>query len=257
MYKFTLKKQEIDNRDYLSKTSKLNITKSLVELKMPTIYDQKNLGSCVSNAIALCVNYWLKISPSRLYIYWNGRAVGKHDMYQDTGLNVRDGCKSIAKFFITDEKNWIYDTKQFDIIPPLTAYNKTINLSDMSYTSVTQDLNSIKQYLINSCPIIFGIAIYSSFVSNNSNTTGIILMPDISKETLLGYHCVVIVGFDDTKQQFKVANSWGTSWGQKGYFYLPYAYVTNINLAFDFWCIKFNRFNSSKINKTSLLLLRH
>ena len=59
MYKFTLKKQEIDNRDYLSKTSKLNITKSLVELKMPTIYDQKNLGSCVSNAIALCVNYYV------------------------------------------------------------------------------------------------------------------------------------------------------------------------------------------------------
>jgi C1A family cysteine protease len=56
---------------------------------------------------------------------------------------------------------------------------------------------------------------------------------------------------------FKVANSWGTNWGQKGYFYLPYSYVTNPDLSFDFWCIKFNRFsNKGKITKTSLLLLR-
>ena len=253
MYKFILKKQKIDERDYKSTLKAQPISKSFVELKMPTIYDQKDLGSCVSNAIALCVNYWLKISPSRLFIYWNARAIGKYEMYQDTGLCVRDGCKSVAKFFVTDEKNWAYDTTQFDIIPPLTAYNKVISLSDMSYTSVPQNLNSIKQYLINGNPIIFGIAVYSSFMNN----TGIIPMPDVSSETLLGYHCVVIVGFDDSKLMFKVANSWGTNWGQKGYFYLPYAYVTNINLAFDFWCINFNRFNSkNKINKSTLLLLK-
>lgn len=253
MYKFTLQKQKVDTRDFKS-TLHGTVTKSLVELKMPTIYDQKDLGSCVSNAIALCVNYWLKISPSRLFIYWNGRAIGKYDMYQDNGLSVRDGCKSIAKFFVTDEKNWAYDTTQFDTIPPLTAYNKVINLSDMSYTSVPQDLNSIKQYLINGYPLVFGIAVYLSFISNNN---GVIPMPNVSSETLLGYHCVLIVGFDDSKLMFKVANSWGTNWGQKGYFYLPYSYVTNPDLSFDFWCIKFNRFNNkNKINKASLLLLR-
>ncbi len=253
MYKFKLTKQKIDERDYQS-TLKASINKSFVELKMPIIYDQKDLGSCVSNAVALCVNYWLKISPSRLFIYWNARAIGKYEMYQDTGLSVRDGCKSIAKFFVTDEKNWAYDISKFDTIPPLTAYNKVINLSDMSYTSVPQDLNSIKQYLINGYPLVFGIAVYSSFVSSN---TGIIPMPNVNTETLLGYHCVLIVGFDDSKLMFKVANSWGTNWGQKGYFYLPYSYVTNVDLSFDFWCIKFNRFNSkNKISKSSLLLLK-
>ena len=253
MYKFTLTKQKVDERDFKS-TLKVAITKSAVELKMPTIYDQKDLGSCVSNAIGLCLNYWLKINSSRLFIYWNARAIGKYDMYQDTGLTVRDGCKSVSKFFVTDEKNWVYDISKFDMIPPLTAYNKVINLSDMSYTSVPQDLNSIKQYLINSCPIVFGIAVYSSFMGNNN---GMIPMPDVSTESLLGYHCVLIVGFDDSKLMFKVANSWGTNWGQKGYCYLPYAYVTNGNLSFDFWCIKFNRFNNKpKISKTNLLLLR-
>jgi C1A family cysteine protease len=33
---------------------------------------------------------------------------------------------------------------------------------------------------------------------------------------------------------FLCANSWGNSWGAKGYFYLPYKYVTDSTLASDF-----------------------
>ena len=46
------------------------------------------------------------------------------------------------------------------------------------------------------------------------------------------------IGYDDTKQCLIVRNSWGPSWGDKGYFYLPYAYVQNPNLAEDFWVVK-------------------
>ena len=46
------------------------------------------------------------------------------------------------------------------------------------------------------------------------------------------------VGYDDAKQWFIVRNSWGTGWGMKGYFTLPYAYVTDDNLASDFWTIR-------------------
>ena len=49
---------------------------------------------------------------------------------------------------------------------------------------------------------------------------------------------VVGVGYDDAKQWFIVRNSWGNQWGLKGYFTLPYAYVTDENLASDFWTIR-------------------
>jgi C1A family cysteine protease len=58
-----------------------------------------------------------------------------------------------------------------------------------------------------------------------------------AKEKLLGGHAVMAVGYNDITQRFIVRNSWGIDWGKKGYFTIPYAYLTNRNLADDFWCI--------------------
>ena len=54
----------------------------------------------------------------------------------------------------------------------------------------------------------------------------------------MGGHAVLAVGYDDKKQQFIVRNSWGEGWGQKGYFTMPYAYLTQASLASDFWTIR-------------------
>ena len=49
---------------------------------------------------------------------------------------------------------------------------------------------------------------------------------------------VVAVGYEDSKQWFIVRNSWGTGWGMKGYFTMPYAYLLSSGLAQDFWTIR-------------------
>ncbi|TAH06049.1 MAG: T9SS C-terminal target domain-containing protein [Sphingobacteriia bacterium] len=42
-----------------------------------------------------------------------------------------------------------------------------------------------------------------------------------------GRHATCIVGFDDVRQQLKIQNSWGASWGDNGYYWVPYSFVLN------------------------------
>ena len=52
-----------------------------------------------------------------------------------------------------------------------------------------------------------------------------------------GGHAVVFTGYDDVKKLLQFQNSWGESWGDNGYGYLPYAYVDK-GYADDFWTIR-------------------
>ena len=49
----------------------------------------------------------------------------------------------------------------------------------------------------------------------------------VSGAKLLGGHATPIVGYDDSQAggagAFLVMNSWGTSWGNSGFFWMPYS----------------------------------
>jgi C1A family cysteine protease len=68
--------------------------------------------------------------------------------------------------------------------------------------------------------------------------TGIMPHPNTARERLLGGHAVLLVGYDKTRQVYIARNSWGSGWGDKGYFYMPFSVIQNQNLSFDFWTIK-------------------
>jgi C1A family cysteine protease len=46
------------------------------------------------------------------------------------------------------------------------------------------------------------------------------------------------VGYSDKQKRFIIRNSWGTGWGKKGYFTMPYAYLDDRDLSDDFWTIR-------------------
>jgi C1A family cysteine protease len=80
--------------------------------------------------------------------------------------------------------------------------------------------------------VAIGITVYSSFESPQVAETGIVPIPHFG-EQVLGGHAVLAVGYDDDKQWIIFRNSWGESWGDKGYGYLPYKYVQKY--ASDMW----------------------
>jgi len=82
-----------------------------------------------------------------------------------------------------------------------------------------------------------GFYVYDSFMSKNVSKTGIMPYPNTKREKLLGGHAVLLVGYNKTKKVFIVRNSWGTNWGDNGYFYMPFD-VVNPNMSSDYWIIK-------------------
>jgi C1A family cysteine protease len=84
--------------------------------------------------------------------------------------------------------------------------------------------------------VVYGMAIYQSFESENTAKMGIVAIPAIG-ERILGGHCMNICGWNDKEGMFDVRNSWGEGWGIKGYCKIPYEYILNRKFSSDFWVI--------------------
>ena len=204
--------------------------------KMPAILNQGSLGTCVSNAFANAISFQVKtLRPSRLMHYDIARIMSNVVLSEDSGLYIRDACKALYYYGVCQETTWPYDESKLAVYPSLAALKACTAFRSFTYTFVNQDTASLKQCLnTNQTPIIFGITVYPSFMTNQVAKTGMVPLPNVSKETPQGGHCVLMVGYDDARSLFICANSWGTSWGDAGYFYLPYAYVSNKTFAGDF-----------------------
>ena len=81
---------------------------------------------------------------------------------------------------------------------------------------------------------MFGFTVYDGFESAAVAQTGVVNLPG-PHETPQGGHAVCCVGYDDSIKRFIVRNSWGNEWGTNGTFTIPFEYLTNPNLAADFW----------------------
>ena len=208
------------------------------------IFNQGNLGSCTAQAIAAAYIFNLKkqqeelFVPSRLFIYYNERRM-INTVKQDSGAMLRDGIKSIHTEGVCPEPSWPYDITQFKKKPKRRCYKEALNYQTISYSRVARDLDSFKGCLAYGLPFVFGFSVYESFYTREVAKTGMMKWPELS-EKRLGGHAVLAVGYDDTLDggRFIVRNSWGTGWGDKGYFYMPYKYLTNKGLADDFWVIQ-------------------
>lgn len=248
VYKLNYKFQKHDHRDFktyhhLVHQSEVPASYDLSKY-MPPVIDQGELGSCVSNAVSNAVRYDISkhdatksIQPSRLFIYYNGRVLENEPLDEDTGLTVRDGCKSVAKYSYCSENLWGYNIDKFAVKPIPDAYSAAQTHKQLLYMSVVQDEANIKSALVNGYPIVFGMNVYAQMMSNEAATTGMVTMPTATDQPE-GGHCILLTGYDDSKKLWKCMNSWNTTWGDKGFFYLPYEYLLNCDLASDFWVLK-------------------
>ena len=217
---------------------------SQVDLRpqMPPVYDQGQLGSCTSNAIGGAFEFELRrqsepdFIPSRLFIYYNERVI-ERTVDTDSGAQLRDGMKTLAKQGVCPETMWPYVLSQFATKPTAECYAEARKHLGITYMRVEQDVPQMRGCVAAGFPFIFGFTVYDSFESDAVARTGNVPMPQ-GDEHVLGGHAMCVVGYDNPKKLFIVRNSWGAGWGKNGYGTMPYAYFTNTDLSADFWTLR-------------------
>jgi C1A family cysteine protease len=216
------------------------------------IEDQGSLGSCTAHAGVGLLEFYERlvhnnkhIDASRLFLYkvtrnllgWTG----------DTGAYLRTTLKAMTLFGIPPEMHWKYDISKYDVEPSAFLYSFGQSYQSLRYyrhdpagADPLKTLVSVKAALASSRPSMFGFTVYSSIPSPGDGKVDI-PYPQ-GGEGLRGGHAVVAVGYDDNRQigdckgALLIRNSWGTTWGDQGYGWLPYAYVER-GLANDFWSL--------------------
>lgn len=249
---------EYDGRDhrYIPDPVLLHQLKGMTPVKIDlrnqantiAVYSQGSLGSCTANACCFAYRYTeLKqqlektFSPSRLFLYYNTRAI-MGTTGRDSGASIRNTLKAAYNTGICTEGLWPYKIENFTTKPTQNCYDQASQCKILEYVSVAQTLADIKSVLVEGYPIVFGFNVYESFKKTSAN--GLMPMP-MQNEKILGGHAVCIVGYDDTISfggdilgGLIVRNSWGSGWGDHGYFYMPYTIAINPSIARDFWFIK-------------------
>ncbi len=217
---------------------KLTVLPPSVDLRpgMPPIRDQGQLGSCTAFAWTGALQHMAmvealttgSVEPSELAFYFQERVSGGYPIDQDSGASLTDGANVAMKLGALPENIWPYDISKFTEPPPAATVIDTA----ITCLSVNQTEADIKAALAEGFAVPYGMSVYQSFMDAKG---GNIPVPNTSTEKLLGGHATDLVGYSDSSHVFIGRNSWSMLWGDAGYFYIPYAYVLDPDLASDFW----------------------
>jgi C1A family cysteine protease len=187
------------------------------------VRNQGSLGSCV--AFALIAAYELEqrkrgieYNGSELQVYYDARKLGEL-FPSDVGCYPRDALKVAYNNGVAPEKLWTYDTRRVNDEPGLWArsFERWFRIS--SYHSI-QGIEAVKQELYLGHPVIVNVPVYENFYLGTGNC-----IAGFEGQNL-GWHEILIIGYDDDKLCFRIQNSWGTNWAEKGRAWLSYNYVT-------------------------------
>lgn len=244
--KYSVIKDRLDSRDLkVALPCKTNIPK-LVDLREwdSPIRDQGQEGSCTgfcgTGIMALLYKKYkgesLIFSPQFLY---RAERICEGDVDQDGGAQSRTMQAVMNEVGVCLESSDPYTDTGWSNPTTAAQLTEAHKYKTAAYYRVVHRQCG-KAVLAAGYPISLGISVYESFEGDSAAKTGIIPMPNVNTENLLGGHEICCLGYDDSMDMgngYKGAlifrNSWSSTWGDKGYGYLPYAYWTNFVM--DSW----------------------
>jgi C1A family cysteine protease len=238
--------QDSDYGDIYSPQIENNNFKETVDLRRflsKDIENQGMIGSCVTNAITSAVEYISnratdKLFPmSRMFLYYTARTFGQSEsIIEDKGCNILQALLSAKAQGVCLEASWPYNVANVNAQPNSYAFVEAEQYKIEQYLKINPNLDDMLSCLSEGYPFVFGLKITDSFNQLN----GIIAKPssDEIRSDIHGNHAMLCVGYNLKNKVFIVRNSWGEEWGDKGYCYIPFDYMTNPKMIFDIITIR-------------------
>jgi C1A family cysteine protease len=156
---------------------------------------------------------------SEQWLYQNCKKI---DGWKGGGTYVRVAMKVLNKIGVPTEKAWPYTDRGIDVGKPESWAEMVARWAVIGSYWRCVNLVEMKTALIDG-PIVIGGPV---FVEWYEPINGVIGYPSDPNKRY-GAHAICAVGYDDEKQLLKFKNSWGTTWGDNGYGYLPYSTITD------------------------------
>ncbi len=193
----------------------------------PSVGDQGNLGSCTSWASAYCAFTIVKriessntsrSAFSALNLH-NRLKVSKNEDPCSGSSYIADALSFLKTYGCSDD----YDVCGYT---SATSYYDD-KLYDYSYLSV--NTTDFKRSISENCPIVFAAAFYHDGWGKSSNLNNGVWSGYYSGNQD-GAHAMTIIGYDDYKEggSFLIQNSWGSSWGANGCFWMKYSDINKV-----------------------------
>ncbi len=161
----------------------------------------------------------------------------------DGGEQIRATWKAIVRFGVPRVQDWPLDAENNGREPDAFVYAAAMKFAGLNYLrldgcrqSGEAVLDSIKAFLAAGFALVFGFSVLTSLSADADIPCATIF------DGVRGGRVALAVGYDDRRRvrswrgALLISPFWGEAWGESGYGWLPYAYVT-AGLAIDFWTL--------------------
>lgn len=237
-------------------------------IKLPPVFDQGPRGSCVACAATWTIKAYEEmqqedypqngLSASFLYSMCK-----KNDgMPSEEGTQPKVAVQILQKYGVCPEDVMPYTTLTQLSAPevpeiPNAAIKAADNFKIKTYAQLcsaydisrNQIIETMRKALRNEGPFMLALLVCENFEPDKNH------MLPLPQGQIRGGHAVGIAGDLPDKQCFILRNSWGTAWGDSGYAYLPYEWLTK-KMGMT-WCV-FEAWTATDItssNKASRIVI--
>ncbi|GLI63667.1 hypothetical protein VaNZ11_006705 [Volvox africanus] len=185
------------------------------------IKDQGNCGSCVAFATtagaeaAVAAAYNSTTNTNDFSEQWLFFCNGKYKPTCDTGWDANQASDVLKLYGIPSEANYPYKGKS---VPCTLTGTLTKPDGKFDWVQIT-DLDKAKEYIRLYGSVLTYFAVYNDFYNWGASSPPYVWD---GKSALAGYHQVLCVGYNDAGRYWIAKNSWGSSWGDNGFFRISY-----------------------------------